>query len=67
MHWLRLDRIAYEKQAMRAKAKRALVRFTGAALGALRDDDAEFLQGGFGGVGVPPRAGAMLGLPVGVL
>lgn len=30
---------------MRAKAKRALVRFTGAAISTLRDDDEEFLQG----------------------
>lgn len=36
---------------MRAKAKRALVRFTGAALDTLRDDDEEFLMGGWlGGV-----------------
>ena len=33
---------------MRAKAKRALVRFTGAAIDTLRDDDEEFLQGGWG-------------------
>ena len=32
-------------QAMRAKAKRALLRFTGAAIDTLRDDDEEFLQG----------------------
>jgi hypothetical protein len=31
---------------MRAKAKRALLRFTGAAIGTLREDDEEFLQGG---------------------
>jgi hypothetical protein len=46
MHWLRLDRIPPEKQAMRAKAKRALLRFTGAAIDTLREDDEEFLQGG---------------------
>ncbi|PRW32594.1 Sodium hydrogen exchanger 7 [Chlorella sorokiniana] len=45
MHWLRLDRISREKQAMRAKAKRALLRFTSAAIGTLRDDEEEFLQG----------------------
>lgn len=32
-------------QAMRAKAKRALLRFTGAAIDTLRDDEEEFLQG----------------------
>ncbi|KAL4855761.1 Sodium/hydrogen exchanger 8 [Chlorella vulgaris] len=45
MRWLKLDRITPEKQAMRAKAKRALMRFTGAAIGTLREDDEEFLQG----------------------
>lgn len=35
-------------QAMRAKAKRALLRFTGAAIGTLRDDEEEFLQGELG-------------------
>ena len=47
MHWLRLDRITPEKRAMRAKAKRALLRFTGAAIETLREDDEEFLQGGW--------------------
>lgn len=41
--------ILHPAQAMRAKAKRALVRFTGAALGTLRDDDEEFLMGGWPG------------------
>lgn len=45
LRWLKLDRITPEKQAMRAKAKRALMRFTGAAIGTLREDDEEFLQG----------------------
>jgi hypothetical protein len=52
MHWLRLDRIPPEKQAMRAKAKRALLRFTGAAIDTLREDDEEFLQGKWPGSGV---------------
>ncbi|KAL4855765.1 Sodium/hydrogen exchanger 7 [Chlorella vulgaris] len=45
LRWLKLDRITPEKQAMRAKAKRALMRFTGAAIGSLREDDEQFLQG----------------------
>ncbi len=35
---------------MRAKAKRALLRFTGAAIDTLRDDEEEFLQGGWAAV-----------------
>eukprot|EP00887_Chlorella_sp_A99_P005087 scaffold25.g5087.t1 len=45
MRLLRLDRIPVEKMQMRAKAKRALSRFTASALDSLRDDDAELLQG----------------------
>ena len=45
MHWLRLDVISGDKAAMRAKAKRALLRFSAAAIDTLRDDDEEFLQG----------------------
>jgi hypothetical protein len=49
MHWLRLDCISPEKQAMRAKAKRALLRFTGTAIDTLRQGDEEFLQGEWAG------------------
>ena len=45
MRLLRLDRIPLEQRKTRARARRALLRFTDAALGSLRDDDDELLQG----------------------
>lgn len=66
MRWLRLDVIAPEKQLMRAKAKRALLRFTDAAIDTLRDDDEEFLQGAWPHLpcsSAPPLGPAQSGLP----
>jgi len=45
MTYLSLDRISIEKKKMRAKARRALLRFTEEAIQNLKDDDDEFLNG----------------------
>jgi NhaP-type Na+/H+ or K+/H+ antiporter len=45
MTYLSLDRISIEKKKTRAKARRALLRFTEEAIQNLKDDDDEFLNG----------------------
>lgn len=50
MRLLKLNKVSKEQQAARARAKRALCRFTTAAIGGLRDGEGgEFLQGAFWG------------------
>ncbi|KAL4547435.1 hypothetical protein Ndes2526B_g06687 [Nannochloris sp. 'desiccata'] len=45
LRWLKLNVVPKEKMKMRARAKRALCRFTDQQISELRDDDDEFLQG----------------------